>query len=146
MKKWAILLITITLVSCTSNTIFKKPKNLIKKDKMVNIITDMLLANSAENVKNLQEEREINYYPLVYEKYGIDSLRFKESAYYYISTIDDYTEILKKVELKLDKTIKKLQQEEVKEKDSLEKIEPTKLKGEEIELIEPKIEEIEKLK
>lgn len=139
MKKWAIFLIIITLVSCTSNTIFKKPKNLIKKDIMTNIITDMLLANGAENVKNLQEEREINYYPLVYEKYGIDSLRFKESAYYYISTIDDYTEILKKVELKLDKTIKTLQQQEVKEKDSLERIE-------EIELIEPKIEEIEKLK
>lgn len=125
MKKLILYFFLILLASCTSNTIFKKPKNLIKKDKMVHIITDMLLAGSAENVKNLSLERKINYYPLVYQKYTIDSLQFKQSIHYYISTIDDYTEILKKVETKLKERKKELQAKESK-KDSLLRLEMVK--------------------
>ena len=82
------------LTNCTSNTIISKPKNLIPKDKMVDVITDMLLASGGENIKNIQLQRKVNYFPLVYEKYQIDSTQFKESNFYYVSRIDDYEDII----------------------------------------------------
>lgn len=88
-------------MNCTSNTILKKPDNLIPKDQMVDVLTDLFLAINAETTKNIQLERKVNYYPLIFEKYGIDSTRFKESNYYYTSRVDDYDEILDKIETRL---------------------------------------------
>jgi hypothetical protein len=101
------------LINCTSNTIVEKPENLIPKDKMVDVLTDMLLASGAENIKNIQLQRNVNYFPLVYEKYKIDSTQFKESNFYYVSRIDDFEEILKKVEDRLSKL--KLEKEQEQE-------------------------------
>lgn len=122
-----ILFIAAFLFNCTSNTIIEKPANLIPKDQMVDLLTDLLLASGGENVKNLQQKRKVNYYPFVFEKYQIDSTRFKESNYYYISTIDDYDEILSKVENRI-KELKKITAEKTKLKDSLKGIEQDSLK------------------
>lgn len=89
------------MFSCTSNTIFKKPDNLISEDQMVDLLTDLFLAINAENTKNLDLKRQVNYYPLIFEKYNIDSTQFKESNYYYTSRVDDYDAILLKVEERL---------------------------------------------
>ncbi len=105
-------------MACTSNTIIKKPDHLISKNQMVDLLTDMFIAAGAENIKNIDLERNVNYYPLVFEKYGIDSARFKESNYYYTSQIDDYEKILKKVNERL-KAIKDKLDFEIKLKDSL---------------------------
>ncbi len=105
-------------MACTSNTIIKKPDDLISKNQMVDLLTDMLIAAGAENIKNIDLERNVNYYPLVFEKYGIDSTRFKESNYYYTSQIDDYEKILKKVNERL-KAIKDKLDFEIKLQDSL---------------------------
>lgn len=96
-----ILFISFLMFSCTSNTILKKPDNLIPEDKMVDLLTDLFLAINAENTKNLQLERQVNYYPLIFEKYNIDSTQFKESNFYYSSRIDEYDELLMKVEERL---------------------------------------------
>ncbi len=105
-------------MACTSNTIIKKPDHLISKNQMVDLLTDMLIASSAENIKNNNLERNVNYYPLIFEKYGIDSTRFKESNYYYTSQIDDYEKILKEVDKRL-KSLKEKYDAEIKLKDSL---------------------------
>lgn len=89
------------MFSCTSNTILKKPDNLIPEDQMVDLLTDLFLAINAENTKNLQLERQVNYYPLIFEKYNIDSTQFKESNFYYTSRVDEYDELLLKVEERL---------------------------------------------
>lgn len=120
-KFFHIFLLALFLINCTSNTIIKKPDNLVSKDEMANILTDMFLASGGENIKNIQLQRKVNYFPLVYEKHQIDSTRFKESNFYYVSRIDDYQEILKKVEKKL-KELKKLNQEEIDIRDSIKKI------------------------
>jgi len=91
------------LVSCTSNTILEKPKNLISKDKMADILTDLFLATGAKSVKNTHGKRQINYMDLVYEKYQIDSTQYKESNFYYTSLIDVNGEILTIVEKRLNK-------------------------------------------
>ncbi|MDF1517009.1 MAG: DUF4296 domain-containing protein [Lutibacter sp.] len=105
-------------MACTSNTIMKKPDDLISKNQMVDLLTDMLIASGAENIKNADLERNVNYFPLVFEKYGIDSTRFKENSFYYTSQIDDYEKILKKVDERL-KTLKEEFDNEIKLKDSL---------------------------
>ena len=89
------------MFSCTSNTILKKPDNLIPEDQMVDLLTDLFLANNAKNIKNLDLKRQIDYYPLVFEKYNIDSTQFKESNFYYTSKVDDYDAILNRVEERL---------------------------------------------
>jgi len=106
------------MVACTSNTIMKKPDDLISKDQMVDLLTDMLLASAGENIKNIHLERKVNYYPLIYEKYQIDSIRFMESNFYYTSRIDDYDEILRKVEARLKEIREKYERERLK-KDSV---------------------------
>ncbi|MBK5209583.1 MAG: DUF4296 domain-containing protein [Flavobacteriaceae bacterium] len=119
MKKISyIIFLGIFFMGCTSNTIIKKPDHLIPKDQMVDLLTDLLIASGAENIKNIDLERNVNYFPLVFEKYGIDGTRFKESNYYYTSKIDDHEEILKKVDERL-KAMKKELDDEIKLRDSL---------------------------
>ena len=117
-KFLSILLASIFLVSCTSNTIIEKPKNLIPKEQMVDLLTDLLLANGSGSIKNTQLKRNVNYYPLVFEKYNIDTTQFKESNYYYASKVDEYDEIIRKVEARLEALSKQFEDER-KLKDSL---------------------------
>ena len=100
-----IVLATVFMLACTSNTIYKKPKDLISKNQMVDLLTDMYLATAAKNVKTKNLQRNLDYMPLVYEKYGIDSLRFQTSNLYYMSRIDDYQAIYKKVKTRLQKML-----------------------------------------
>ena len=94
MKKNSYILLFILLVSCTSNTIFEKPKDLIPKDTMSLLLQEMIISTSAKFIKNKNNQKNINYMPFVYERFKIDSTRFESSNYYYMSTIDLYQEIL----------------------------------------------------
>ncbi len=120
--------ISLFLGACTSNTIIKKPNNLIPKDQMVDLLTEMLIASGAENVKNLDLQRKVNYFPIVFEKYDIDSTRFKESNYYYTSRIDDYDEILGKVDERL-KMLKQQYEKEYKISDSIKRVQRDSLRN-----------------
>jgi hypothetical protein len=96
MKKNSYIFLFILLVSCTSNTIFEKPKDLIPKDTMSLLLQEMIISTSAKFIKNKNNQKNINYMPFVYERFKIDSTRFESSNYYYMSTIDLYQEILEK--------------------------------------------------
>ena len=120
-KHFYIVILCIFLGACTSNTIIKKPKNLIPKDQMVDLLTDMYLANAGDNIKNIDLKRNINYFPIIFEKYQIDTTRFKESNYYYTSRIDDYDGILAKIDTRL-KALKKQFEIENKLNDSLNRL------------------------
>jgi hypothetical protein len=90
------------LLSCTSNTILEKPKDLIPKDSMSFLIEEMMIASSSEFIKNKFQEREVNYMTLVYERFKIDSVRFQKSNLYYMSKIDEYQKILEKATQSLE--------------------------------------------
>jgi hypothetical protein len=105
MKKLIFFLAIILLASCSSKTILKKPKDLIPKDTMVLLLIDLYIAKSASPEKNINNERKINYVPLVYNKYLIDSTRFMNSNYYYTSKLEEYDLIFKEVKANL--TLKK---------------------------------------
>jgi hypothetical protein len=109
--KYVCLGIGLFLVACTSNTIYKKPEDLIPPDQMVDLLTDIYLANGAYSVTNKFGQNKVEYMPLVYEKYHIDSARFHHSNIYYMSRIDEYEAIYKEVKKRLI---------ELKIKDSLE--------------------------
>ncbi|WP_299666893.1 DUF4296 domain-containing protein [uncultured Polaribacter sp.] len=103
MKKLRYLFIVLFLVSCTSNTIFEKPKDLIPKDTMSLLLQELMIASSAKFINNKNQQKNINYMPFVYEKFKIDSTRFETSNYYYMSKIDIYQEILEGAKTSLEK-------------------------------------------
>ncbi|CAA0213515.1 conserved hypothetical protein [Tenacibaculum maritimum] len=119
MKIYIYIIVVSFLVSCTSNTMYEKPKGLIPKDTMVYLLTDLFIAASARQEKNIYLKRRENYLPLVYQKFKIDSLRFYESNIYYTSKIEVYDEILKAVKRNVD-TLQKKYEKELRTKDSLD--------------------------
>ena len=102
MKKNSYIFLFILLVSCKSNTIFEKPKDLIPKDTMSLLLQEMIISTSAKFIKNKNNQKNINYMPFVYERFKIDSTRFESSNYYYMSTIDLYQEILEKAKASIN--------------------------------------------
>tara|TARA_R110001632_G_scaffold34766_1_gene88127 strand:+ start:3363 stop:3848 length:486 start_codon:yes stop_codon:yes gene_type:complete len=104
MKKILVVFVLVSLLySCTSNTIYKKPKDLIPKDSMILLLKDLYIASSAKSIKNKNLQRKISYIPLVYNLYKIDSLRFNNSNIYYTSRVDDYQPMLDQVLVLLKK-------------------------------------------
>ena len=97
MKKLSYIFVISLLVSCTSNTILKEPKDLIPRDTMNLLIQDMVIALSAKHVKTINNQKKINYMPFIYDKYKIDSGRFQKSNFYYLSKIDLYEEMISDV-------------------------------------------------
>ena len=97
MKKIVVVFVLILVTSCTSNTILEKPEDLIPKDTMAMLISDLFIAKSALGQKNMNNSRNINYMPLVYEKYKIDSVRFITSNFYYTSKLDEYDVIYQEI-------------------------------------------------
>lgn len=125
MKKLLILCIAITsLFSCNSNTIIKKPENLISKNLMIEIITETYIAKAAGNRKNINGDKRLNYHHIVYQKYQLDSTTFNNSLNYYISRIDESEEIFKTVSDNLDQKMinlkKLLEEQKAKEEAEME--------------------------
>ncbi len=120
MKKVVCFFLMLGISSCTSNTIFEKPKDLIPKDTMISLLTDMYLASSAKNKENKFSKKKINYMYLVNEKYKIDTLRFDTSNNYYVSKVDEYASILGKVKQNID-SLEGIYKKEKLKKDSLRK-------------------------
>lgn len=117
-----IIPILILFVSCTGNTIYKKPKDLIARDTMVMLLTDMHIAASAKGTKNKFNKKGVVYMHFVYEKYNIDSTRLANSNKYYTSIIDNYEKLLNDVKQNLqDQGV--VIQKEILASDSIKKIE-----------------------
>ena len=97
----------------------EKPKDLIPKDTMSLLVQELMKASSAKFIKNKNLQKNINYMPFVYDRFNIDSSRFKRSNFYYMSTIDDYIKIYDdaKKQLEEQKTFYDLLK---KEQDSLQ--------------------------
>lgn len=90
--------------SCDSET---KPKGMIGREKMVEVLTDVHLVNGyTSTVMNLDTIKQVtaNYLNVVYKKHQVDSIQFKKSLRYYsehpkmLSEI--YDQVIKKLETK----------------------------------------------
>ena len=90
------------LLACESRVNYEKPKDLIPREQMIDMLFDMHLAVGTSNVKNKNLEKGRNYMSLVYEKYDIDSTRFKISNIYYTSRVVEYEEMLEEVQERIN--------------------------------------------
>ena len=146
MKNLSYFLVSIFLVSCTSNTIFKEPKDLIPRDTMTLLLGDMMIASSAKFVKNKNEQKKVNYMAFIYDKYKIDSLRFQNSNLYYTSKIDLYeemiTDVKKNLEEKKDFYNKMSSRKDSIRRDSIKKVGKKLKELDSIKEIEPILEPI----
>ena len=101
MMKYSLLFIVIALttVSCKDEAV-EKPKNLIERDKMVDIIYDLSILEAAKTqtagVQNYPKSTEF-----IKNKYKIDSLTFAKSSQYYASDIKEYKKMYNEVKERL---------------------------------------------
>lgn len=103
MKRFLFIFLSFIFVaSCTSKTIYKKPDNLIEKNRMIDIWTDIYIARGAKSVKTIELRKNINYLPLVFKKHNIDSVQFSQSNLYYTSKIDEYQKMFEEVNRRLE--------------------------------------------
>ncbi|NIJ46072.1 hypothetical protein FHR24_002550 [Wenyingzhuangia heitensis] len=121
MKPYFFSLFFLFIVACDSNTIPKKPDNLIPQDKMATILADSYLARTAKNSVNKNGDRSINYHSLIYTKYNVDSLSFHNSLKYYTSDIKQHEEVLKQVENQLQQKLSLVEKELAKEVEKKQK-------------------------
>lgn len=99
-KKSILLGLIILFFGCNSSSV-EKPKNLIGKDKMVDILYDISLLESikTQNINGGITTKMGNDY--IYKKYKIDSLQFAKSNKYYASDLEEYKKMFEKVKEKL---------------------------------------------
>lgn len=136
MKYWTIILFfSLGVFGCQDVKQPEKPKDLIGKDKMVDMLTEAYLANSARSVDNKSIiTKGIKMDSLIYNNFGVDSLQFAKSNEFYAADINAYMEIFQKVEARLTGMQKEMDSIRVMEKsrkDSISKkasqpIEPKK--------------------
>ena len=96
-----IIFLLLFLGSCTSRTIYKKPENLIGKEQMIQIWTDIYIATAARSQKTIRLEKDKNYIPMVLKNHNIDSIQFSDSNLYYTSRIDEYEKMFEEVQKRL---------------------------------------------
>jgi len=112
MSKKTIILICcfLALISCNNSSV-EKPKNLIEKDKMVDILYDVsvLEAIKNQNINGGVSNKVGNEY--IYKKYKIDSIQFAKSNKYYASDIEEYKKMIEEVKARLTKQTQALENE-----------------------------------
>lgn len=133
MRTISFFIVLINLISCAEKVI-EPPENLIAKDKMVDILYDLALLNSAKSTNPLAlEEKQVEAMPFLFEKYNIDSLQFAQSDLYYASIPLEYEDIYMKIKARLEGKVNELdearkqrsesaREKADKRKDSLKKV------------------------
>jgi len=102
MKKLILFFILFMVVaSSCKNKVVEKPKNLIDRDKMVDIIYDLSLLEAAKTQTSgtFQYPKSTQF---LKEKYKVDSLTFAQSTQYYASDMKDYKKIYDEVKKRLN--------------------------------------------
>ncbi len=118
MKNLFVILLALLLTSC-GEKLLDKPEDLIPKEKMINILKDMTILNSARSTSiTVLHDYKIEPTTFVFSKYGVDSLQFVTSDKYYASLPNEYEAMYAEIEKQLDN--EKEQMSEAKRiKDSL---------------------------
>lgn len=115
-----------SFVGCNKINRPKKPKDLIAKEKMSDIMYDLYILNAAKGVnKKVLELNGIMPSEYIYKKYDIDSLQFAESNTYYAYDTKTYSALVEKIKSDLEKDkelYEKLTREEQRMNDSLRKV------------------------
>lgn len=125
MKHWILIFVLIlSILGCQNVERPEKPKNLISKEKMVDVLTEAYLANAARSVNNQAIiDKGIKVDSLIFKKFEVDSVQFAKSNDYYAADINMYLDIFQKVEARLvamEKKLDSIRDLDRKRKDSVE--------------------------
>lgn len=106
MRRSVLFFLLLSLMGC-NNTV-EKPKNLIDKDKMVDIMYDLSLleAIKSQNINGGISNQNANAY--LYKKYKIDSIQLVQSNKYYAADVEEYKKMFEEVKSRLDEQTKKV--------------------------------------
>ena len=107
MKK-VILLVTLLFIFGCQNNVVEKPKNLIEKSTMEDVLYDISLleAVKTQNIEGGITSEKINEY--IYKKYKIDSVQLMKSNKYYASDVVEYKKMYQNIKERLEIENKKL--------------------------------------
>lgn len=101
-SKLIFLAILAVFVSCKEE-IINKPKRLIDKDKMLDIMYDLSILEAIK-YQHLTSAEDYNINPTAYilKKYKVDSVQFARSNSYYATDFKEYKKMYKAVNDRLD--------------------------------------------
>lgn len=130
MKKIVPFLAILTFFGCKEDLV-KKPKHLIERQQMVNIMYDLSLLEAIKYQNPaVLDSNQIRPKQFIYRKYKIDSLQLAQNNVYYASDYKAYKEMIGQVAQRLDADKKKakamIKAEEKKTKIRLEKLKKKK--------------------
>ena len=119
MKNFVVIVLVLFLSVSCKDELVKEPKQLIEKDKMIDIIYDLSLLE-AIRYQNPASVDSMEMIPakFVLQKYKVDSLQFAQNNMYYAADYKNYKEMFDEVSKRLEKNKKTA--------DSLAKIEEKK--------------------
>lgn len=99
MKNLSLLLFLMLILSCQTTDKIKKPDNLLTKDQMVAILSDIAVLKSANDVNSNRLSKYIESpFDYVTEKYQVDSLTIAQNIEYYNFQFNDNLSIYKRIE------------------------------------------------
>ncbi len=117
MRRLWIVFLVFTLFGCRQTDKVKEPENLISENKMVEVLTDLALVNSAKNYNRRQLEntglRPVEY---LYDRHDIDSVSLAQSTRYYANFPSDLERIYSRVKNNLENLKSTLELEREAEK------------------------------
>lgn len=127
MKYFLLLMAVVLLFSCQDINKVERPNDLIPEQKMVEVLTDLSLINSAKNYnRRMLEATGLRPNEYLYQKYNIDSLQLVRSTEYYADNPAQLERIYKELQENLNGMRDKLEiirDEEERVKDSLQLLE-----------------------
>jgi hypothetical protein len=108
MKKKIVIpfLIFLSIFASCKKEVVNTPKNLIEKEKMVDIMYDLsiLEAIKIQNASSLDTFK-INSSKYIYKKHKIDSAQFAQNNIYYAADYKEYKKMFEQVKSRLDKNV-----------------------------------------
>lgn len=134
-KRFIIYIVAVlSITACYKFKEPERPKNLISKKKMANILIDLKLIGAATGAdKKIIEANHIDNESYIFSKYNVDSLQFAQSNAYYAFHVKDYEDIYNKAKDSIEALkvfYEELKQKEEalkkKRKDSLKRVKKVK--------------------
>lgn len=114
------LLFAFSLLIACGEPVVEKPANLVPKETMVNLLYDLSLTHAAKGINpKLVKDLNMNSMEFLFEKYGIDSVRYVQSDLYYASLPEEYEDIYAQVVQRLESTKDRVEAERKRVNDSV---------------------------
>lgn len=121
MQKHILIIVILLLTFCScEKSVVEKPKNLVPRDKMINLIVDLHTGDAVFQSKRYSSEQLKKYtdadlYHSILKKYDVADTVFEKSLIYYASLPKEFEKMYSKALSKLNAQEERLKELETKE-------------------------------